>query len=377
MGSPDRARKGFFMAEKKLWKVAVVGCGLFANAQYLPNITKEANAELVATVDIVPERAEAAMKKYGAKAFYKSVYELIESCDFDIAIDATSIQAHHEVNMAILGAGKHLISQKPAAPSVEMMTEQIELAKKMGVGYVCAPVHGMRYDIAVAKQMIKDGAIGEPAYAKINTAHGGPEYFQYRDADPSWFYDDGAGALVDMGVHGLQIATTLFGPAKKLSCTALITDPARIVRSGAYNGKPIDSSKAPDEYLITLTFEGGKVAFVDAGFGQKANKTPNIELYGTKGTITFTESYMANPIPDVYIDSHDVGMRGWVKPMPWETLPKKMISQCCLLADLIDSVENGTPPVLSAEYARHIIEIMGKIPEAAQKGITVELNTTF
>lgn len=365
------------MAEKKLWKVAVVGCGSFANWTYLPNIAKEANAELVATVDIIPERAEVAMKKYGAKAYYKSVYELIENCDFDIAIDSASIQAHHEINMAVLGAGKHLISQKPAAPSVEMMTEQIELAKKMGVGYVCAPVHGMRYDINIAKQMINDGAIGTPAYAKINTAHGGPEYFQYRDADPSWFYDDGAGALVDMGVHGLQIATTLFGPAKKLSCTALITDPARTVRSGAYNGKPIDSSKTPDEYLVTLTFEGGKVAFVDAGFGQKANKTPNIEIYGTKGTISFSKPYTQNPIPDVFVDSKEIGMRGWVTPLTWEKPPKKMNSQCCLLADLIDSVENGTPPVLSAEYARHIIEIMGKIPEAAKKGITVELETTF
>jgi predicted dehydrogenase len=35
--------------------------------------------------------------------------------------------------MAILGAGKHLISQKPAAPSVELLTQQMELAKQNGV----------------------------------------------------------------------------------------------------------------------------------------------------------------------------------------------------------------------------------------------------
>ena len=121
---------------KKQWKVAVIGCGLFANSQYLPNITKEANAVCVAAVDIIEERAIAACEKYGIKEHYKSVYELIENCDFDIVIDAASIQAHHEINMAVLGAGKHLISQKPAAPSVEELTEQIELAKKNNVKFV-------------------------------------------------------------------------------------------------------------------------------------------------------------------------------------------------------------------------------------------------
>ena len=107
---------------KKQWKVAVVGCGLFANAQYFPYISRETNAVCVAAVDIIEDRAVAACEKYGIPNHYASVYELIEKCDFDIVIDAASIQAHHEINMAVLGAGKHLMSQKPAAPSVEQLT---------------------------------------------------------------------------------------------------------------------------------------------------------------------------------------------------------------------------------------------------------------
>ena len=45
------------MGEKKIWKVAVIGCGAFANWHYLGGISKEANAVLVATVDIIPDRA--------------------------------------------------------------------------------------------------------------------------------------------------------------------------------------------------------------------------------------------------------------------------------------------------------------------------------
>lgn len=364
------------MAAKK-WKVAVVGCGMFATAQYLPNIVKEANAECVAVCDIIPERAESVAKRFGVAEWYPNIYEMLEKCDFDIAIDAASIQAHHEINMAMLSAGKHLISQKPAAPSVAMLTEQIELAREKGVKFVCVPIHPMRYDLAIAKQMIADGAIGNPTYIKCNLAHGGPEYFQYRDADPTWFFEEGAGALVDMGVHGLQIVTTMFGPAKKISCLAAVTTPERTVRSGKFNGKKIQANKIPDQYLISITFANGKIGFVDTGFSQKASKSPQLEIFGDAGTIAVTQPYMKNPIPDLYIDSSAIGVRGWVTPDRWENPPKPLKSQCCCLADLIDCIEKGTDPALSPEHARHVLEIMCRIPEAIRSGSTVELETTF
>ncbi len=362
---------------KKKWKVAVIGCGMFAHAQYLPNIEKEANAECVAVVDIVKERAEAAAEKYNVPNVYESVYELIEKCDFDIAIDVASIQAHHEINMAILNAKKHLISQKPAAPSVDMLTTQIELAKKNNVKFVCVPIHPMRYDINIAKQMISDGTIGNAYYAKCNLSHGGPEYFQYRDADPSWFFEPGAGALVDMGVHGLQIVTSIFGPAKAFSCMAAVTTPVRKVRSGAFDGKEIKADKLPDQYVITLDFGDGKMAVVDTGFSQKASKAPQLEIFGDEGTISFTGVYMQNPIPEVYIDAPERGIRGWTQPMEWVNPPKKLISQCCCLRDIIEAIEQDKEPVLSPEHARHVLEIMCKIPEAIKSGSVTKLDTVF
>ncbi len=359
------------------WKIAVIGCGFFSNVQYLPNITKEADAECVAAVDIIEERAIEACEKYNIENHYKNVYELIENCDFDIAIDAASIQAHHEINMAILKAGKHLISQKPAAPSVEMLTEQIELAKKMNVKFVCVPIHPMRYDINIAKNIMSKGAIGNAYYARCNMSHGGPEYFQYRDADPSWFFEPGAGALVDMGVHGLQIVTSIFGPAKKINCMAKVTTPERTVRSGAYDGKGLKTDKIPDQYVITLDFGDGKMALVDTGFSQKASKAPSLEIFGDKGTISFTEPYMENPIPDVYIDIPEQDVRGWMKPMTGAEVPEKMISQCCCLKDIIRAIENDTEPVLNAEHARHILEIMCKIPEILETEKPAVLETTF
>lgn len=361
----------------KTWKVAVIGCGGFSRGQYFPNIRKEANADIVAVVDPIEENAKKACADFNIPKYYANVDDLIAECDFDIAIDAAIIQEHHNINMKILSAGKHLISQKTAAPTVEMLTEQIEMAKKMNVKFSCVPVHPMRYDINMAKQWIQNGVIGDAYYIKCNMSHGGPEYFQYRNVDPTWFFEEGAGALIDMGVHGLQVVTSIFGPAKKVACMAKITCPTRKVRSGSFDGKIIKTDKIPDQYVITLDFGENKMAVVDTGFSQKATKSPLMEIFGDKGTISFTEPYMTNPIPEVYLDDHEKGIRGWMQPRRGTKPPKKLASQCCCLGDLVDAIENDTQPLLSAEHARHVLEIMCKIPEAVKEGRTIELETTF
>ena len=69
--------------------------------------------------------------------------------------------------------------------------------------------------------------------------------------------------------------------------------------------------------------------------------------------------------------------RGWITPDSWTKIPPRLNSQCCCLGDLVRAVENGTRPVLSAEHARHVLEIMTKIPKAIETGRTLELETTF
>ena len=209
----------------KTWKVAIIGCGNFTGGQYLPDIHKIRGAELVAVCDIIPERAQAYAARAGISQWYTSIDELLEKCDFDILMDATSIPAHHEINMKAILAGKHLFSQKPAGLTVEAVTEQIEAAKKMGVTINAAPVHAMRYSNRVAKQLIADGVIGKPNTVRCHVAHGGPEYFQYRDVNPEWFYAKDSGALFDMGVHALHYATDMLGPARQISCMAACSRP--------------------------------------------------------------------------------------------------------------------------------------------------------
>ena len=93
--------------------------------------------------------------------------------------------------------------------------------------------------------------------------------------------------------------------------------------------------------------------------------------------MTFSKPYMENPAPEVYMDCPERGIRGWISPAAWETKNEKLKSQCCCLRDIIRAIEGDKDPVLSPEHARHVLEIMCKIPEAIESGATVVIETTF
>ena len=365
------------MSEQKKWKVAIIGCGSFAGHQYLPDIVRVKGAQLVATCDIQPERAKAYAERAGIGQWYTSIDELLSKCDFDILMDATSIPAHHEINMKALAAGKHVFTQKPAAPTVELVTRQMALAEKMHLKMNAAPVHAMRHSNRKARQMIRDGVIGKVTTIRCQVAHGGPEYFQYRENDPSWFYEPGSGALYDMGVHGLHYVTDIMGPAKAVGVMAACSLPQRTVRTGAFDGKRIQSDLLPDNYIITLDFGNGSIGEVYTGFCQRATKMPTMEVYGDWGTISFvSDPGEVRPHLEVYYDKPGNGIAGWMRPRDLLEREKPYCDTFCL-QDLIDSIEKDRPPVLSMARHRHIVDIMETIPKAIESGKVLPLHTSF
>lgn len=363
----------------KRWKVALIGCGMIAAGNYIPEMKAHIpEAELVAVCDIDGARAREYAERFDVPQWYDDLDEMLAKCDFDILMDTSAISAHHEINMKALRAGKHLYSQKPVAATVEEVTEQIEAAKAANVKYAASPIHLLRHDVQEVKRLIEAGAIGKPTMVRCSVSHGGPEYFQYRDTDSSWFYRKGAGALVDMGIHGIALTTGIFGPAKEVSCMAAVSEAERTIRSGKLDGTVFMTGEMPDNYLISLNWGDGLIGIIDAGYCQKASTINQLEIYGTLGTIVIEGGIRIGEGDGLklYIDDRQRGTRGWMTPMPVEAPPEPFY-QCMCLKDLIRAIETDTEPVIRAEHARHVVEILEAVPRAIDEKRTVSLNTTF
>jgi predicted dehydrogenase len=358
----------------KKWKVAIAGCGAIAEDTYMAQMGRIPNAEVVACCDIKPERTALFMEKFGITKTYSGIDDMLANEDFEILMDVASIQAHYELNIKALKAGKHLYSQKPVALTVEDATSLIEAAKASNVKFSASPIHMLRPDIREAKRLIDGGVIGKVKLVRSMSAHGGPEYFQYRANDPSWFYEPGAGAIYDMGVHALHQVTGLLGPAKTVTCCAAVSSPSRTVRSGAFNGKHIDSDKLFDNYMINLDFGGGTLANVITGFCVKATSASSLEVYGEYGSIIFTGD-PRRPL-DIYMDDPEKKIRGWIEQQPQER-PAPEFFQCACLKDLIGAIEEDRETGLPGTHARHVIDLINNIEEGAKDGMPHSLTTTF
>ena len=94
--SPLANASSFGIADRKI-RVAVIGCGS-VSTQYLPHISKSPFVELVATCDIVFERAKQAAKQYNIPNYYPHIDQLLAGPKFDLLLTLTDMQEHGRLN---------------------------------------------------------------------------------------------------------------------------------------------------------------------------------------------------------------------------------------------------------------------------------------
>ncbi len=366
-------------------RLGILGAGMIATVDYgvLPNFAPlRDRAEILAIADPVTERVRSVAAQYGIPNTYGTLDEMLERCDVDAVVNLTPIPAHYQTSLAILRAGKHLVTEKPLTTTLAEADELVGLAREKNLVVVCAPPNMVFPDLQAAKRIVREGVLGKIAFARVRSSHGGAASYAW-PADPTWFYQKGSGPLYDMGVYGIHEITGILGPAKRVVAYSGITSPTRVVRAGPFAGKQIEVS-ADDNVMLMLDFGESTFAVVDGSFNVLQAKSPHLEIFGLQGTLNLYE-----PLPDddfgfrleVFKLDALPGLRGWIKPQYTERgfAPDRqaLLQRAILIDHLIDCLQTGSPSVLSAEHARHALEIMVKAQESARTGVVMDLTTTF
>ena len=199
-------------------KIAIIGCGTIANNAHIPAYLKNKDAEIKWFCDIIPERADAAVKKYNCG---KSVYDYHEILD-DPEIDAVSVctpnNVHAPITLDFLNAGKNVLCEKPAArtynEALTMLNAQHKTGKILNIGVVNRFNNGVNR----IKKLIDDGELGRIYQVYVS--------FRSHRAIPGIggaFTDKeiaGGGVLIDWGVHFLDIVMYCCGDPKPKTASA-------------------------------------------------------------------------------------------------------------------------------------------------------------
>jgi predicted dehydrogenase len=372
-------------------RLGILGAGMIAvvEAGFLPGLLRMRDrVEVVAITSRTRARADAVAAEFAIPAVYDTLAQMLAEAGLDAVLNLTPIDAHYETNMAVLAAGKHLVTEKPIASTLAQAGEICALAESKGLQVLAAPADMLRREWAEARRLVASGAIGKVAFARLQSSHGGPAAMAW-PADPTWFYQQGAGPLLDMGVYGLDRITGLLGPAVSVAAMSGLTRPVRHARGGPFDGLEIAVTE-DDNALLLLDFGEARFAVVDATFNVVATKAPLAELYGTEGTLLVgrpggqpdTGRPAAGQLPlELFRLDAAPGLAGWIAPQAQEAVPEPdravTLSRAVLVDHLADILDHGVSPVTGADRARHVLEIMLAAKTAAAQGRTVELTTTF
>jgi len=358
----------------------MLGVGTIAIASYgfLPGMQEmKDEVTLVSVADPAIERARAVAAEYGVPEVYETLEEMLERSDIDLVINLTPIPLHASTSQKILAAGKHMIIEKPIAATMEEADALIEMANAKGLKYVVAPPSMLNPTRMEAKRLVESGAIGQPCFARVRSSHGGPAVGAW-PLDPTWFYQEGSGPLLDMGVYGIHEITGILGPAKRVVAFSGITEKVRTVRGGPFKGKKIEVT-TDDNTLLMLDFGNSAYAVIDGTFNVNAAKSPKIEIFGRAGTINLYDQFQDPGTPPLEIFRLDAapGIDGWITPRANWSGGEQRYRRAILLKHLVECIVEDKHPILSAEHARHALEIMIKAIESARSGRALDLTTTF
>ncbi len=334
-------------------KWGVIGCGGIARRKTIPGMMLANNLELVSVMDSVLSVAEEVKEEFGAKYAFDNYEAILAQDEIDAVYIASPVFFHKEQAIAAAKAKKHILLEKPMAMTVE---DAIEIKKaceengvKLGVGFLMR-FHGYHQEI---KKIIADGKIGDIVSMR------GQFTCWYPDIEGAWRQKKataGGGALVDMGIHVIDLLQYLSG----LKATEVV----------AFNQTQTFGYEVDDSSGVIMKMDNGSIAYVDSNFNiPDAASVAKLEIYGTKGSIVASGTLAQAEVGSVNVLISDDSLeydanqtREEIVPLSLEGTPlgnmyTKEVEQ------FGDAVINNTPVPVDADSA--ILD--QKVVEAAYK----------
>jgi predicted dehydrogenase len=337
----------------------IVGCGLVSQFHGAAIMNSE-KAELVVATDLDEERLNAFIDDFGGEPA-DSFEAVLEDDRIDVVNILTPNAMHADFAIPALEAGKHVIVEKPPEMRLDRTDDMIaaknENDRKLAI---CLQVR-FRESIRAIKNAIEQGRFG-------GLLEGDAYMKWFRDTD-YYLMDDwrskrssGAGVTIQHAFHYIDILHHLLGPVAVVD--------ARMTNLAHPDVELEDTLKA------FLTFESGAEGLVEASTALWPGRPPRIEVNGENGTaITEGELVLAFDFREEQPEDEDIKKigRGTVAAGGTGAADLSYEEHMWLIEDMVDAIEEDRDPYITAENARHTLEIALAMYKSADSEEPVEL----
>jgi predicted dehydrogenase len=345
-------------------KIGIIGCGNISGIYFKAGKTFSI-LDIVACADLDLERARAKAEEHGIlKAC--TVQDLLADPEIEIVVNLTIPNAHYDVCLAALNAGKNVHVEKPLSITREQGRHLLETAKAKGLRVGAAPDTFLGGGLQTCRKLIDDGWIGEPIGATAFMLCHGHESWH---PDPEFYYKVGGGPMFDMGPYYLTALISLIGPIRRVTGSTRVTFPERTITSAPKYGTKV-AVDVPTHVAGIMDFQNGAVGTILTSFDVWSSKLPCIEIYGTEGS-------MQVPDPNGFggpVQVRRPGAKDWTE-MPL-THGFSENSRGIGVADMAYAIQSGRAHRANGALAYHVLETMHGFHDASNEGKHYEMHST-
>jgi UDP-N-acetyl-2-amino-2-deoxyglucuronate dehydrogenase len=312
--------------------------------------------ELAAVYAPVRERAERFASRHGGVPF-DSLEQMLAWRPLDIVAIGTPSGLHAEHGMAAAVRGLHVLVEKPIDVTAARADALIDAAANAGVTLGVIFQDRLKPDVLRLKTLVQRGRLGTPILANARVKWYRPPSY-YRDS--SWRGTrslDGGGALINQGVHTVDLLLWLFGPVRRVFAKTIAG---------------LHAIEVEDTAVAVLEFANGAIGTLEAATSAYPGYSRQIELTGSNGTVKLAGDHLvAVDLKDARDDeaASDQG----ATPSAASPVVTDPADHARVFEDFIRAVEERRPPCCDGAGGRRSVRLVEAMYESARINLPVDI----
>jgi len=339
-------------------KVAIVGTGAISDSHIQAYLRFRDRCKIVAVADLQVEKARTKAAQYGLNVpVFKTAHDMISGVEFDLASVCLPPFEHAPASVALFEAGKHVLVEKPMAPSLAECDAMIEASRKSG--RLLSVVAQNRFKTAVQrlKRVLDSGIAGRILHAQVDS-------FWWRG---SRYYDlwwrgtwekEGGGCTINHAVHQIDLFLWMRGVPRQVDAFMANLNH--------------DNSEVED-------FSTALLVYPDGGVGQI---TASLVHHGEEQQIVFQGEHARVGIPwrvcasrqrDNGFPEENARLAGEIQALHDSLPPLRFEGHDGQVLNMLAAIEGGERLLIDGVEGRRPIELITAIYQSAHLGAKVEI----
>ena len=347
-------------------KVGIIGVGGIAGT-HIPGWRASADAELVAGSDISGDVLQAWGREQEVSKLTTDAKELINDPDIDIIDVCTPSSYHAPLSIAALDAGKHVICEKPLAPTPGEIRQMIEARDRSGQQLMTAQHFRFQGSSRAMKAQLDTGIMGDIYHARswMLRRGGAPTGLGFIQKKNS-----GGGPCIDIGVHILDLTLWFLGNPVPVSVTGVAK--AEIAKqdnafTGWGGGQPIPPEFDVEDFAAAfIRFDTGATLVLEVSWllhHDTQGEDMQMWLYGTQAGAHWPKNEI--------LESHKPTKQFTNKTLKLQ--PPEMEPHAEECVQFAKAIAEGAPSPVPAEQSLQVMTILDGIYRSQKTGGEVRL----